>query len=70
MVSQSPEELPQPVTPEYGGKWIVWNEEGTRIVGVGTTLEKAEMEAKDQGETETISEWIPPTDSLHIGSVE
>lgn len=70
MVSQNPDGFPQPVPPEYGGKWVVWNKDGTRIVGVGTTLEEAEKEAKDQGEIETISELIPPADSLHIGSVE
>ena len=70
MVSQSSDGLPQPVPPEHGGKWVVWNKDGTRIVGVGTTLEEAEKEAKDQGEIETISELIPPADSLHIGSVE
>lgn len=70
MISPTPDEQPQPVPAEYGGKWIVWNKEGTYIVGVGATLEEAEQEAKEHGETETISEWIPPADSLQIGRID
>ncbi len=66
MIFQSPDERPQPVPAEYGGKWIVWNKEGTCIVGVGATLEDAEQEAKEHGETETISEWIPPARTKFI----
>ena len=44
---------PGPIVPrECGGKWIAWTLDGSRIVGVGDTLDECET-VKNAGETDT-----------------
>ncbi len=40
------DQIPVEVLERYQGKWIVWDQQDERVVGVGTTLDEAEDEAE------------------------
>jgi hypothetical protein len=57
-----------PVVPaQYGGKWIAWNFERTRIVASGATLGEAKRLAEAAGETRVILAKVPRSDVRFIG---
>jgi hypothetical protein len=39
------EPIPISVLREHDGKWIIWDEEDRRVLGVGVTLEEAQEQA-------------------------
>lgn len=43
---QQIEQIPVDVLRQHDGKWIVWDQEARRVVGVGDTFEEAEREAE------------------------
>lgn len=63
---------PQPERPtvpaEYSGKWVLWSQDGMRIVASGETIEDAERAARQAGESDCIYEWIPPADAGLLGA--
>jgi hypothetical protein len=57
---------PRPIVPrEYGGKWITWNQDGSKILSSGETLKEARDAAIAAGEEDPVLEWVPP--GLMIG---
>jgi hypothetical protein len=62
-----PHAEPQLVTEECSGKWIAWNEEGTKIIASGENPRKVRQEAIAVGETDPILETVPPSDSFFVG---
>jgi hypothetical protein len=57
-----------PVVPrEYGGKWIAWNREGTRILAAADDLKTAEDAARKTGEQHPRLERVPRSDARVIG---
>ncbi|HLN33030.1 MAG TPA: hypothetical protein VK395_35195 [Gemmataceae bacterium] len=68
--SQSPqrEQPPNTVVPvKYAGKWIAWNQDRTRILGGGSTIQEAQAAAQAAGEAEPGYEWVPPADRRIVG---
>jgi hypothetical protein len=59
---------PQIVPLEYGGKWVVWTEDHTRIVAAADTLEEAWGAAERIGLRNPIFLWVPPSTEPLIGS--
>ncbi len=57
------------VSEEYGGKWIAWNADGTRIVSAGDEATKVRADALAAGETDPILENVPPSDAFFIGGL-
>lgn len=55
--------------PEYGGKWIAWDEAELHIVGCGATLRDAEAQALVAGVQEPVLELLPPSDRYFVGGV-
>ncbi len=64
-----PRQEPQPVTEEYSGKWIAWNEEQTRIVASGETFDEAEEAAKKAGVKRPVMEKVPPLEGGFVGGL-
>ena len=59
-----------PVVPrEYGGKWIAWNYDGTRIIASGNDLKSAEAEARKLGENRPRLERVPRADVRIVGGI-
>jgi hypothetical protein len=57
-----------PVVPrEYGGKWIAWNFEGTRILAAADDLTSAENAARNAGEDRPRLEKVPRADVRIVG---
>src|SRR5260370_41643486 len=57
-----------PIVPiEYAGKWIAWNQEGTRIVASGQTLQEAIEAAAKAGESDPILGKAPKADVRFVG---
>jgi hypothetical protein len=57
-----------PVVPrEYGGKWIAWNHDGTRILAAADDLTSAEQAARRAGENRPRLEKVPRADARIIG---
>lgn len=57
-----------PVVPrEYGGKWIAWNHDGTRILAAADDLTSAEQAARHAGENRPRLEKVPRADVRIIG---
>jgi hypothetical protein len=57
-----------PLVPkEYGGKWIAWDYEGTRIVASGTTLKEAREAARDAGCRNPRFEKVPRPNVRIVG---
>jgi hypothetical protein len=69
-----PDQLPTdsfpyvPVVPrEYGGKWIAWNHEGTRILAAADDLHTAEAQAQKTGEDRPRLERVPRSEVRIVG---
>jgi hypothetical protein len=57
-----------PIVPkEYGGKWIAWDPEGTRIIACGSTLSEAAEAARNTGCKSPRFEKVPRPDVRIIG---
>jgi len=54
---------------EFGGKWIAWTKDVTRIVGVGGTPQDARAAAARHGVNDVALEWVPPATERFIGPV-
>ena len=52
---------------EYGGKWIAWNHEGTRILAAADDLGAAELAARQAGEIRPRLERVPRSDARIVG---
>ena len=61
--------IPEPVGAQYGGKWIAWNNDATRIVASGETIEEVRQEALRAGFLLPGLEFVPPTDRAFVGGV-
>jgi hypothetical protein len=57
---------PQTVPREYGGKWVVWTADHTRIVAAGT-LDEVWTTAERLGLRDPIFLWVPPADEPFVG---
>jgi len=51
----------------YGGKWIAWNNEGTRILAAADDLTAAEQAARNAGENRPRLEKVPRADVRIVG---
>lgn len=40
-------QIPVEILEKYEGKWIVWDQDDSRVVGCGDTLDEAENQAAD-----------------------
>lgn len=58
---------PQTVPREYGGKWVVWTNDGMRIVAAAGTLDDAKAAAERAGVADIIYMWVPPAAERLIG---
>lgn len=58
---------PQVVPQEYGGKWVVWTEDHTRIVAAADTLDEAWAAAERIGLRDPIFLWVPPSKEPFVG---
>jgi hypothetical protein len=57
-----------PLVPkEYGGKWIAWDYDGTRIVASGSTLKEARDAAREAGCGTPRFEKVPPSNVRIVG---
>jgi hypothetical protein len=56
-----------PVPKKYGGKWIAWDSQRTRIVASGATFAEASQAAEDAGESAPILAKVPRTDVRFLG---
>ena len=65
------ETQPPPAVPldRYAGKWIAWDNDRTRIVTSGSSLEEAVAAAGAAGEGDPIYEKIPKA-SRWLGAME
>ena len=54
---------------EYGGKWIAWNHEGTRILAAADDLATAETAARQAGENRPRLEKVPRAEVRVVGGV-
>ena len=63
------EELPvvRVVRLEYAGLWIAWNQEGTRMVAGGRTIDEAAKAAAAAGETRPVFAKAPKADLRFVG---
>jgi hypothetical protein len=55
---------------EYGGKWIAWNRDGTRILAAADDLRTAEEAARKTGEQRPRLERVPRSDVRIIGGAK
>jgi len=55
------------VPKEYGGKWIAWDFNRTRIMASGTTFEEAKKAAQAAGEIRPILAKVPRADVRFLG---
>jgi hypothetical protein len=55
------------VPKEFGGKWIAWNSNATRIVASAETLEDCAASAANAGEANPQFEKVPRPDLRIIG---
>lgn len=57
--------LPQPkkrpivALDQYGGKWIAWNRQATRIIATGRTLDEVLRAVEETGEKSPSYEKVP-----------
>ncbi len=59
----------RPIVPkEFGGKWIAWNRDNTRIIASADDLEAVACAAKEAGEEHPSFEKVPPADAYIIGA--
>ena len=59
----------RPAVPvEFGGKWIAWTLDGSRIVAHGDTLDACERAAAKAGEENPRFEKVPPAGVRIIGA--
>lgn len=57
-----------PVVPrEFGGKWIAWNQAGTKILAAADDLVTAEQAARQAGENHPRLEKVPRADVRIVG---
>jgi hypothetical protein len=52
---------------EYGGRWIAWNADATRIIASGETLKQCAAEAAKVGEAEAQFEKVPRAEVRIVG---
>jgi hypothetical protein len=57
------------VGPQYSGKWIAWDDDATKIVASGATLEEARQRATAAGVEQPGLEFVPPADRAFIGGL-
>jgi hypothetical protein len=62
--------MSQVVAREYGGKWVAWTEDHTRIVAAADTFEEVRTAAERVGLRDPIFLWVPPSDEPFIGGSE
>jgi hypothetical protein len=55
------------IGPEYGGKWIAWDDDAMKIVASGETLEEVRQQASDIGVQQPGLEFVPPSDRAFVG---
>jgi hypothetical protein len=70
MQNKTTQSLPDrsPVVPrEYGGKWIAWNHDGTRILATADDMTSAERAARQLGEERPRLEKVPRADVRIVG---
>jgi hypothetical protein len=59
---------PIPIVPrEFGGKWIAWDHDGTRILAAADDLTSAENAARSAGENRPRLEKVPLADVRIVG---
>jgi hypothetical protein len=57
------------VPKEYGGKWIAWNFERTRILASGRTMSDAKRAAEALGEARPVLAKVPRANVRFIGGM-
>jgi hypothetical protein len=57
----------QIVPREYGGKWVVWTADHTRIAAVADSPEEAWSAAERVGVRDPILLWVPAADERFVG---
>ncbi len=55
------------VPKEFGGKWIAWNSDATRIIASADTLKNCAASAAKAGESDAQFEKVPRPDVRIIG---
>ncbi len=68
-MAQPQSEERQPITKEYSGKWIAWNEQRTRIVASGETFLDAQRAAQDAGVKQPALQKVPPLEGGFAGGL-
>ena len=60
------DQMPVDVLRQYEGKWIVWDQDDKKIIGVGTTLDEAEDQAEqnDTGHLLRVNHVLPPDSEI------
>ena len=57
-----------PIVPlEYAGMWIAWNNERTRIIASGRTVEEVVKAAAEAGETDPMFDKVPKANVRFVG---
>jgi hypothetical protein len=68
---------PQPVPPEFAGKWVAWTPNGIYPIAAGDTPEAAKQAATARGANPALRwapgmgvaiQWVPPRNEHFIGS--
>ena len=68
MEQQSNKPASRPVVPkELAGKWIAWNQQGTKIIASADDIRAARDKATAAGERDPIVDWVPPAHARFVG---
>ena len=68
-MNQQHDQSQRPIVPaEYGGKWIAWNHEATKIIAHGDDFADVRDQAEAQGEADPVYEKVPPSNARLVGS--
>jgi hypothetical protein len=62
------EDLRTSVLRTYGGQWVAWNQEQTKVVASGRTFEEVNAAAEATGERRPLFEKIPKPDTRLVGT--
>ena len=66
LANDRPHQRPS-VPKEYGGKWIAWNSNATRIIASADTLKNCAASVAEAGESDAQFEKVPSPDVRIIG---
>jgi hypothetical protein len=58
---------PVPVSLEFGGKWVAWNSEHTRIVAHAETLPQLRQAVSEKRIDDPVFEKVPRADVRFVG---